>query len=179
MVLMTSPGNLPNHYRRFARKLGTRMRGAPVVLVRVPAKVRTTCPIHWGQPSVAANRRFARGMGCNYSVYKVPTNVVRLSRNNFLTDFIFSALAGSFFRQGRSVRSGQVDVLQACHRHQELRFWRFTVRSTESHSRALVPDAFPYRAFLVIVHERPVRDTLQTSSNNVEHTPTQGLSGKS
>ncbi|AOL08968.1 hypothetical protein WI95_33685 [Burkholderia contaminans] len=28
--------------------------------------------------------------------------------------------------------------------------------ATESHRRAFVPDAFPYRVFLVIVHENPV-----------------------
>ena len=44
MVLMTSPGNLPNHYRRFAGSMRAWAMGAPVVLVGVPAKARTTCP---------------------------------------------------------------------------------------------------------------------------------------
>lgn len=34
----------------------------------------------------------------------------------------------------------------------------------ESHRRALVPDALPYRAFLVIVHEYPVRDLVGRSA---------------
>jgi hypothetical protein len=36
--------------------------------------------------------------------------------------------------------------------------------ATESHRRALVPDAFPYRVFIVIVHENPVRDLVGRSA---------------
>jgi hypothetical protein len=46
MVLMTSPGNLPNHYRRFAEKHADMDDGRAWVFVGVPAKARATCPFH-------------------------------------------------------------------------------------------------------------------------------------
>lgn len=187
MVLMTSPGNLPNHYRRFADNLRMRMRGVSVVLVEVPAEARTTCPSIWMASFCGRESKIRPGMGCNYSVYKVPTSVVRLSRNNFLTDFVFSNLAGSSFpaRSIGSIRtSGRSSSVPASPGtpppaiHRPSRRNRIAVHSCRIRSHIA-----RFSSSVMNTHcetSSAVRPhPLQTSSNNVEHTPTQGLSGKS
>ena len=139
-------------------------------------------PSTWRQASVAANRRFAWEVGCNYSVYKVTANVVRLSRNNFSIGFICSHFADSSLRTRSSdtitssVPPSPGTPLPAIYRPSRRN--RIAVDACRMRSHiARFSSSFMNTPCETSSAVRP--HPLQTLSNNVEHTLTQGLSGKS
>lgn len=186
MVLMISPGNLPNHYRRFAgnwRKVdGECGCGGGQGVCKGGGEHD---PPGWRHVTGGANRRFARVTGGICSVYKV----WEISRGcHVTTSLLISSAptpppilpdkAGRFTKDTEISSSAAPDPW-----HSERRSRQFTVRHDGNTSPRLAPDAFPSRTFPVVGHEHPVRDLvghsaspLQASSNSVEHTSTPGLS---
>lgn len=172
MVLMTSPGNLPNHYRRFAgnwRKVdGECGCGGRQGVCKGGGEHD---PPAWRQVTAVANRRFARVTESTCSVYKVR----EISRGCHVTTslLISSAPTPPPILPDKAERFAKDTETSSSAapgpRHSERRSWQLTVRHDGNTSQRLAPDALPYLTFLFVGHEHPVRDLVGHSASPCRH----------